>query len=59
MDDRIDNSDFIVNAGDRNSVIEYEQNRICTDTARKFRECRAAEGITQAELGKLAGVSHS
>lgn len=57
MDDRIDNSDFIVNAGDRNSVIEYEQNRICTDTARKFRECRAAEGITQAELGKLAGVS--
>ena len=57
MDDRIDNSDFIVNAGDRDSVIEYEQNRICTDTARKFRECRAAEGITQAELGKLAGVS--
>lgn len=57
MDDRIDNSDFIVNAADRESVIEYEQNRICTDTARKFRECRAAEGITQAELGKLAGVS--
>ena len=42
MDDRIDNSDFIVNAGDRDSVIEYEQNRICTYTARKFRECRAA-----------------
>lgn len=57
MNNHSDNFDMIVNIGDIDSVIEYEQNRVCTDTARKFRECRVRNGITQAELGKLAGVS--
>ena len=57
MDNYNKHLDMIVQTGDTDVLVEHEQNKVCADTARKFRECRVSEGITQTDLGKLAGVS--
>lgn len=57
MDNYNKNLDVIVQIDGTDVLIEHKQTRLCADTARIFRECRVNNGITQAELGKLAGVS--